>query len=56
MFFIRIFLRNQIFSRRNEVVKYILLLLQHASPMPVFSKLRPAAQVGHGEDSTMLQP
>src|ERR1700685_1549999 len=56
MFFIRIFLRNQILSRRNKVVKHILLFAQHAGSMPLFPELRPAAQMGHGENTATLKP
>src|SRR6202011_2525832 len=56
MLFVRILLRNQILSRRNEIIKNILLLLQHARPVPVFPKFSPAAQVGHSKNTPMLEP
>src|SRR5580692_8173345 len=56
MFSIRILLPNQILGRRNEVVKHILLFVQHPRSMPLFSKLRTTAQVGHGENSTVFKP
>ena len=53
---VRILLCNQKRSRRNHVIKNILLLAQHPSPVPVFPKLRPPAQISHGINPATLQP
>src|ERR1039458_5684518 len=54
--FVGVFLRDEILAGSDEVVKYVLLLLQHAGAMPVFAELGPAAQVGNRENAAVLHP
>ena len=56
MIFVRVLFRNQVFSSGDEIVKDVLLLVQHACSMPVFSELGAPAQVCHGIDSAVFQP
>src|SRR4030081_1469528 len=56
MIFVGIFLRDQIFAGGDEVVKNILLLLQHASAMPVFAELGAPAQVSDSVNAAVLHP
>ena len=56
MIFVSIFLRDQKFCRGNEVVKHILLFVEHAGAVPVFSELSAATQIGDSIHATMLQP
>src|ERR1039458_7826097 len=51
-----VFLRDEILAGSDEVVKYVLLLLQHAGAMPIFTELGPAAQVGNRENAAVLHP
>src|SRR5215472_1628502 len=53
---IGIFLADQKFRRGDEVVKDVLLLIEHAGPVPVFTKLRPAAQICHRKHPVVLKP
>ena len=43
-------------ARRGEVVKNILLLVEHPRPVPLLAKLRPAAQIGDGINPAAFQP
>lgn len=47
-----VFLADQEFSRGNEIVKDILLLQFGACFVPLFSIFTPAAQIGHGQNTS----
>src|SRR6516162_5258330 len=47
---------NQPLRRRDEIVEYILLFLEHASVMPVLAKFTPAAKVGQSKYTAVLNP
>ena len=46
---------DEVFACCNEVVKYVLLLEQHARFVPFFPKFTSAAQVGHGINAVVFQ-
>src|SRR5258708_2021624 len=56
MILIGVFLRDQELRRRSEVVKDILLFIEHAGAVPVFAELGSATQISHGKYPTVLKP
>ena len=46
----------QILGRGDEIVKHILLLIEHAGAMPVFAELAAAAQVRDRENAVVIEP
>src|ERR1700746_2581459 len=56
MVLVRVLLRNQILGCGNEVVKNVLLLVQHSGAVPVLAKFRTPAQIGDCEHATCPQP
>src|SRR5208282_1217154 len=53
---VSVFLCDQVFAGSDEVVKNVLLFLQHAGAMPVFAEFGTAAQIGDGVNATVLHP
>jgi hypothetical protein len=51
-----VFLRDEIFAGGDEVIKHVLLFLEHAGAMPVFAEFGPAAQVGDCINAPVLHP
>ena len=49
-----VFLGDEVFGRRDEVVENVLLVFEHARLVPRFAVLRAAAQVGHAVDAALL--
>src|SRR5450432_666659 len=56
MLFVSDLVGDQELCGGNEIVKHILLFLQHAGAMPVFAKLCASAQVGDSEHAAVFQP
>ena len=46
---------DQVFPRGDEVVKYVLLLEQHAALVPILAEFTTTAQVGHGINAALLE-
>ena len=49
-------LRDQIFSRADEVIEHVLLVSLHARFVPRAAVLAAAAQIGHGIHAAHLEP
>src|SRR5689334_12704099 len=56
MILIGVLLRNQKFCGRYEIVKDILLFVQHARAVPVLAEFRSAPQVCNRKNAAMLKP
>ena len=41
---------------RDEIIKHVLLLLQHAGVVPLFAELAATPQVGQGKHAAALRP
>ena len=52
----RVFVVDQVLSRRDEVIEHILFLSFRAGFVPVFAVLATAAKVGHREDAAHFHP
>src|SRR5699024_10147063 len=53
---IRILMINQPFGSSNEIIEHILLLVEDAIQMPLFSKFSATTKIRHGINTTRFQP
>jgi len=47
---------DQPLACRNEIVEHVLLVLEHARPVPILAELAAAAQCGERKDAALLDP